>query len=108
MTGTLPFVSPAAGTVIVTKSLAAKATASGSLAWRPESVSPLRLVVTVSATMAPSAASRIGATTTPSASTSNPTPPADWTLKTGPAWAGIKTARSKPDRLRTFQAMRQD
>src|SRR5947208_495769 len=57
----------AGGRVMLTKSSAAKVTARESLARRLESRIELELVCTTSATRAPLAARRIGATKTPSA-----------------------------------------
>ena len=66
------FESPGAGSATLTKSFVAKVMASGSVVRSPEKRRPVELDTTLSATMAPFPASRIGATTTPFANTSKP------------------------------------
>src|SRR5262245_10696243 len=70
---------------MLTKSSAANVTASESLARSAESRTPEAVVSTWSATIAPFAANRMGATSTPSAYTSNPVWPKGETVKTGAA-----------------------
>ena len=57
---------------MLTKSFVAKVTASGSVLRNPERRSPVAFDTTLSATIAPLAANRIGAASTPSAYTSKP------------------------------------
>src|ERR1051326_83775 len=102
-------VNPAGAKVRLTKSSVAKVTAAESLARKLERRMPEAFVVTWSATIAPFAAKRTGATRNPSAEKLKTSLPAGKAVNTGVAWmrksAAAKIASAPPRKWRCLLSL---